>query len=89
MAVPPCPPEGVLDRYNKRRDLLDSSMRWEAIQGASIAVTAFFGIPLLRTRTPDETVRTIRGIGKNIADRIRWAVEEPRGSYDNREVRRY
>lgn len=127
-------------------DLAESGMHWEAIQGALVTVTLFFGIPLLRTRTPEETVRTmlftarqgqalasgalprpgyrprgkyarqiyilqglpgigpgrarrllerfgsveavmkagiedlqsVTGIGKRVADRIRWAVEEPR-----------
>lgn len=40
-------------------DLVDSGISWEAIQGALIAVTLFCGVPLLRTRTPDETVRTM------------------------------
>jgi DNA excision repair protein ERCC-4 len=34
-------------------------MSWEAIQGALITVNLFCGVPLLRTRTPDETVRTM------------------------------
>ena len=41
------------------RDLADSGMSWEAIQGALVTVTLFCGVPLLRTRTPEETVRTI------------------------------
>jgi len=40
-------------------DLAESSMRWEAVQGALVTVTLFCGIPLLRTRTPEETVRTM------------------------------
>ena len=42
------------------RDLADSGMSWEAIQGALVMVTLFCGVPLLRTRTPEETVRTMR-----------------------------
>lgn len=41
------------------QELVESGMRWEAIQGALVAVTLFCGIPLLRTRTPEETVRTM------------------------------
>lgn len=41
------------------RDITNGGMRWEAIQGALITVTLFCGIPLLRTRTPEETVRTM------------------------------
>lgn len=130
-------------------DLVQNGMRWESIQGALITVTLFCGIPLLRTRTPEETVRTmlyaaqqgqayamgalprpgyrprgkqarqlfilqgfsgigperarrllarfgsvegvvragtedlqsVDGIGKGIADKIRWALEEPPVQY--------
>jgi len=34
-------------------------MQWEAIQGALVTVTLCYGIPVLRTRTPEETVRTM------------------------------
>lgn len=40
-------------------ELAESGMRWEAVQGALVTVTFFCGIPLLRTRTPEETVRTM------------------------------
>lgn len=128
------------------RDLAASGMRWEAVQGALVTVALFCNIPLLRTRTPEETVRTmlftarqgrtlasgalprpgyrprgkrarqiyilqglpgigpgrarrllerfgsveavmkagsedlrsVTGIGERVADKIRWAVEEPR-----------
>lgn len=41
------------------RDVERSGMRWERFQGALITVTLFIGIPLLRARTPEETVRTM------------------------------
>ena len=41
------------------QELAGSGMRWEAIQGALVAVTLFCGIPILRTRTPEQTVRTM------------------------------
>ena len=41
------------------RELAGSAMRWEAIQGALVTVSLFCGVPLLRTRTPEETVRTM------------------------------
>jgi ERCC4-type nuclease len=41
------------------RELAGSGMRWEAIQGALVTVSLFCGVPLLRTRTPEETVRTL------------------------------
>jgi ERCC4-type nuclease len=130
-------------------DLVQNGMRWESIQGALVTVTLFCGIPLLRTRTPEETVRTmlyaarqgqcyatgalprpgyrprgkqtrqlfilqgfpgvgpgrarrllarfgsiegvvragieelrsVHGIGKGVAEKIRWALEEPPAQY--------
>jgi len=41
------------------RDLADSGMRGESVQGALVTVALFCGIPLPRTRTPEETVRTM------------------------------
>jgi len=41
------------------RELVESGMHWEAIQGALVTVTLFCGLPLLRTRTPEDTVRTM------------------------------
>lgn len=41
------------------RDLAANGMRWEAVQGALVTVTLFCGIPLLRTRTPEETASTM------------------------------
>lgn len=39
------------------RDLADSDMRREAIQGALLSVTLFMGVPLLRAKDPEETAR--------------------------------
>jgi ERCC4-type nuclease len=41
------------------RDLANSGIRVEAVQGALVTVALFCGIPVLRTRTPEETVRTM------------------------------
>jgi ERCC4-type nuclease len=41
------------------RDLAGSGMRWEAVQGALVAVALFIGLPLLRSRSPTETARTL------------------------------
>lgn len=41
------------------RDLAGLGMQWEAIQGALITVSLCYGIPVLRTRTPEETVKTM------------------------------
>lgn len=40
------------------KDLRGSGMSWEAVQGALVTVSLFLGLPLLRTRTADETART-------------------------------
>ena len=37
----------------------ESAMRWESILGALVTVTIFVGIPLLVTRTPNETARAM------------------------------
>lgn len=41
------------------RDFEKSRMRWERIQGALVTVSLFLGVPLLRTRSPEETLRTM------------------------------
>lgn len=147
LATAPTRPAIILEGTS--RQLADSGMRWEAIQGALVTVTLFCGVPLLRTRSPEETVRTMlftahqgkalalgtlprggyrprgrrarqlfilqglpgigprrasqllarfgsiervvtasveelcgmSGIGKQTAEKIRWAVKEPHGSY--------
>jgi DNA excision repair protein ERCC-4 len=147
LAATPLRPAIVLE--GTIHDLAESSMRWESIQGALVTVTLFCGIPLLRTRTPEETVRTmlyaarqgqcyatgalprpgyrprgkqtrqlfilqgfpgvgpgrarrllarfgsvegvvragteelrsVHGIGKGVAEKIRWALEEPPAQY--------
>lgn len=38
---------------------LQTEMRWEAIQGALVTVSLFFGLPVLRTRNPDDTARVL------------------------------
>ncbi|MBI3918434.1 MAG: nuclease [Betaproteobacteria bacterium] len=131
------------------QDFAECSMRWEAIQGALVTVSLFCGVPLLRARSPEETVSTmlfaarqartvvtgalprhgyrprgkrarqlfilqglpgigpakarrllerfgsveaiinahseelqsVRGIGDGLAEKLRWAVEEPRREY--------
>jgi ERCC4-type nuclease len=41
------------------RDLVDSGMRREALQGALITTTLFLGVPLMRSRDLAETVRVM------------------------------
>jgi DNA excision repair protein ERCC-4 len=41
------------------RDLDGCDMRWEAIQGAMITMTLFMGLAVLRSRRPEDTVRTL------------------------------
>lgn len=57
LAGTPLRPAMILEGTS--RDLAESGMSWEAIQGALVTVTLFCGVPLLRTRTPEETVRTM------------------------------
>lgn len=147
LAGTPLRPAILLEGTSK--DLSESGMSWESIQGALVTVSLFYGIPLLRTRTPEETVRTmlfasqqgrayaigalprpgyrprgkrarqlfilqgfpgigperarrllarfgsvqavvnarpealraIKGVGTQVADRIRWSLEEPHPAY--------
>lgn len=58
LAATPFRPAIILEGTS--RDLGESGMSWESIQGALVTVTLFCGIPLLRTRTPAETVSTMR-----------------------------
>jgi ERCC4-type nuclease len=57
LAITPLRPALILEGTG--RELAESGMRWQAVQGALVTVTLFCGIPLLRTRTPEETVRTM------------------------------
>jgi len=41
------------------RDLSGCGMRWEAIQGALITVALFIGLPILRSRHPADSARTL------------------------------
>ncbi len=45
-------------------ELRSCQMRWEAIQGALITVSMFIGLPLLRTRCPEETAATFRYVAE-------------------------
>lgn len=57
LAATPLRPAIILEGTG--RELAGCGMQWEAIQGALVTVTLFCGLPLLRTRTPEETVRTM------------------------------
>jgi ERCC4-type nuclease len=59
------------------RELADSGMRREAIQGALVTVTLFCGIPLLRTRTPEETVRTMLFVAQQGQTYAKGALPRP------------
>jgi ERCC4-type nuclease len=146
---------GVVILEGSSRDLAQSRMRREAIQGALMTLTLSFGIPLLRSANPEETaalillaarqgraqasgslprpgrrprgkariqsrvlqglpkigperakrlidhfgsvegvmgasvdeLAAVPGIGKGIADGIRWAVEEPMAAYAGQATR--
>ncbi|MCU7935574.1 MAG: nuclease [Candidatus Thiodiazotropha sp. (ex Dulcina madagascariensis)] len=51
------PLQGLMILEGTSRDLTASAMRREAIQGALITLAVYFGIPLLRSRDAQETVR--------------------------------
>jgi ERCC4-type nuclease len=57
LAATPLRPAIILEGTG--RELAGCAMKWEAIQGALVTVALFCGVPLLRTRTPEETVRTM------------------------------
>ncbi|MBI2296449.1 MAG: nuclease [Betaproteobacteria bacterium] len=67
------------------RDLADSGMRWEAIQGALVSVSVICGVPVLRTRTPEETVRTMLFAARQVETIATGAIPRhgwrPRGKY--------
>ncbi len=42
------------------KDLKAAGVRREAVQGALITLSVFFGLPVLRSMSPDETVRLMR-----------------------------
>lgn len=57
LAATPLRPAIILEGTG--REFAGCNMRREAIQGALVTVSLFCGVPLLRTRTPEETVRTM------------------------------
>lgn len=60
----------VLILEGSSQDLQHTEMRWEAIQGALVTITLFFGVPVLCSRDPEDTARTLM-----YAARQRIAVE--------------
>jgi len=59
------------------RDLADCGMRWEAIQGALITVILCYGIPVLRTRTPEDTVKTMLFAARQARTQTAGALSRP------------
>ena len=55
LAASPIRPVVVLE--GTAGDIADSGMRREAIQGALVSLTVVFGLPLLRSRDPQETAQ--------------------------------
>ena len=54
------PLRGAIILEGTSADIGESAMRREAIQGALITVSLFFGVPVLRSRDPVETVSLMR-----------------------------
>lgn len=66
LAALPAPTRGALVLEGTAGDLAESAMRREAIQGALITVTLFFGIPLLRSMSCEETARIMVYAGRQV-----------------------
>lgn len=58
LATSPVRPALVIE--GTEHELARTGMSWESLQGALISVAFFCGIPVLRTRGPEETVCTMR-----------------------------
>ncbi|MBC8183470.1 nuclease [candidate division KSB1 bacterium] len=56
----------VLILEGTSRDLVNSKMRREAIQGALISISIILGIPILRSKTPEESARLMLYTAKQI-----------------------
>lgn len=65
------------------RDLAASNMRREAIQGALITITIVLGIPVLRSRKPEETAQLMLYAARQVRSTERGAlprtIKRPRG----------
>lgn len=61
------------------RDLKHSDMRWEAIQGAITTVSLLIGLPVLRSRTPAETLKTFLFAARQARNHVQGAL--PRHGY--------
>lgn len=65
------------------KDLVDSKMRREAIQGALITLTIVLGIPILRSKDPQETARLMLYAAKQFKTiqlrAVRRQVKRPKG----------
>jgi ERCC4-type nuclease len=76
-------PRGALILEGTAKDLTESRMRREAIQGALVTLTLFFGLPLLRARDPDESARLMLFAARQQRSFARGAIprhgERPRG----------
>ncbi len=71
--------ESVLILEGTAADLSSSKMRREAIRGALISVSVIFGVPLLRSRSPEETARLIVYAARQIREIATGAL--PRKGY--------
>lgn len=60
----------VLILEGRSRDIKDLGIRREAVQGALITLSVFFGLPILRSLDPEETVRLI---GNTVEQGMRFA----------------
>lgn len=61
------PLRGAMILEGTADDLLHIRMRREAIQGAVVSITVVFGIPLLRSRNPEESARLLLYAARQIS----------------------
>ncbi|WP_373506524.1 ERCC4 domain-containing protein [Thiocapsa sp.] len=76
-------PRGALILEGTGKDLTESRMPREAIQGTLVTLTLFFGLPLLRARDPEESARLMLFAARQQRSFARGAIprhgKRPRG----------
>lgn len=71
------PLRGVMILEGRPKDLAGSRMRREAIRGALVTLTVFFGIPVLRSIDPGETAGLILTTARQARTYARGALRRP------------
>ncbi|MBK1630384.1 nuclease [Thiohalocapsa halophila] len=71
------PLPGILILEGRARDLADSRMRREAIQGALIHLAVFLRLPILRAQDPEETAWLVLAAARQARNRAAFAPQRP------------